>query len=52
MPQLRSRLIKQAARVRVSVRRVLVELAAFCPAAAALRQIARKLMALPQLALH
>ena len=41
--RLRSTLIKTAARVRVSVRRVLVELAAFCPFAAEIRQIAQRL---------
>lgn len=50
--RLRSCLLKGAARVRVSVRRVLVELAAFCPFADVLRQIARNLMALPSLALR
>ena len=39
--RLRSTLIKTAARVSVSVRRVLVELAAFCPFAAEIRQIAQ-----------
>jgi hypothetical protein len=38
--RLRSMLIKGAARVRVSVRRVLVELAAYCPFAHEMRQIA------------
>lgn len=41
--RLRSTLIKTAARVTVSVRRVLVELAAFCPFAAEIRQIAQRL---------
>ncbi len=51
VPRLRTAIIKGAARVRVSVRRVLVELAAFCPVAKALQTIARNLMALPSLAL-
>ena len=38
--RLRAMLIKGAARVRVSVRRVLVELAAYCPFAHEMRQIA------------
>lgn len=42
--RLRSMLIKGAARVRVSARRVLVELAAYCPFADALRQIAQRLL--------
>ncbi len=42
--RLRSMLIKGAARVRVSVRRVLVELAAYCPFAAQLRQIVQQLV--------
>jgi len=41
--RLRSMLIKGAARVQVSVRRVLVELAAYCPFADELRQIAHQL---------
>ena len=41
--RLRLLLIKGAAKVTVSARRVLVELAAFCPFADALRQIARNL---------
>lgn len=41
--RLRSTLIKTAARVRVSVRRVLVELAAFCPFAAEIQQITQRL---------
>ncbi|MEO1400598.1 MAG: transposase, partial [Cyanobacteria bacterium J06635_1] len=41
--RLRSTLIKVAARVTVSVRRVVVELAAFCPFAAEMRQIAQRL---------
>lgn len=49
--RLRSTLIKGAARVRVSVRRILVELATFCPVADALKHIARHLMALHPLAL-
>jgi hypothetical protein len=43
--RLRSTLIKTAARVRVSARRILVELAAYCPWADALRHIAHHLMA-------
>jgi hypothetical protein len=43
--RLRSALIKVAARVRVSCRRVLVELAAFCPFATALQVIAQRLSA-------
>ena len=42
--RLRSMLIKGAARVRVSARRVLVELAAYCPFAAELRQITQRLV--------
>lgn len=42
--RLRSMLIKGAARVRVSVRRVLVELAAYSPFAAQLRQIVQQLV--------
>ncbi len=41
--RLRSTLIKTAARVKVSVRRVLVELAAFCPFAAEIQQITQRL---------
>ena len=41
--RLRSMLIKTAARVRVSVRRVLVELAVFCPFAAEIQQITHRL---------
>ncbi len=40
---LRSRLIKRAARVKVSARRVLVELAAHCPFADAVRRISQQL---------
>ena len=43
--RLRSLLIKGAARVTVSVRRVLVELAAYCPFAAEIRHIAQHLRA-------
>jgi hypothetical protein len=43
--RLRSMLIKGAARVRVSVRRVLVELAAYCPFADELAQIVQQLVA-------
>jgi hypothetical protein len=43
--RLRSRLIKGAARVRVSARRVLVELAAHCLVAQQLRQIVPRLIA-------
>lgn len=45
--RLREALIKGAARVRVSVRRVLVELAAFSPFAAEISLIAQRLNALP-----
>jgi hypothetical protein len=41
--RLRSMLIKRAARVRVSARRILVELAAYCPFASELRQIVVRL---------
>ena len=41
--RLRSALIKGAARVRVSARRVLVELAAFCPFADEIRSICERL---------
>ena len=41
--RLRSMLIKGAAKVSVSVRRVVVELAAYCPFAAEIRQIAKRL---------
>lgn len=43
--RLRSSLIKTAARVRVSARRILVELAAYCPWADTIRHIAHQLMA-------
>ncbi|MEM8639094.1 MAG: IS1380 family transposase [Cyanobacteria bacterium P01_G01_bin.54] len=43
--RLRSALVKVAARVRVSCRRVLVELAAFCPFSAAMQVIAQRLSA-------
>ncbi len=43
--RLRSMLIKGAARVKVSARRVLVELAAYCPVASELRQITQRLAA-------
>jgi hypothetical protein len=43
--RLRSMLIKGAAKVSVSVRRVVVELAAHCPFAAEIRQIAERLQA-------
>ncbi len=43
--RLRSLLIKGAARVTVSIRRVLVELAAYCPFAAEIRHIAQHLRA-------
>ena len=43
--RLRSLLIKGAARVTVSVRRVLVELAAYCPFAAEIRHITQRLCA-------
>ncbi len=41
--RLRAMLIKGAARVRVSARRILVELATYCPFAAQLRQIVQRL---------
>ncbi|NEO83572.1 MAG: hypothetical protein F6J87_04830 [Spirulina sp. SIO3F2] len=41
--QLRSALVKVAARVRVSCRRVFVELAAFCPFSASMQLIAQRL---------
>lgn len=49
--RLRSMLIKGAARVKVSARRVLVELAAFCPFANELRRITQHLLQPPALAL-
>jgi hypothetical protein len=49
--RLRSMLIKGAARVRVSARRVLVELAAYCPFAKEIRQIAHVLRPSPALTL-
>ena len=49
--RLRSMLIKGAARVQVSTRRVLVELAAYCPFADELRLIAQKLVSLQGLGL-
>lgn len=49
--RLRSMLIKGAARVRVSARRVLVELAAYCPFASELRQITQRLVSAQALAL-
>jgi hypothetical protein len=47
--RLRLLLIKGAAKVTVSARRVLVELAAFCPFAHELRQIAQRLSQLSSL---
>ncbi len=44
VPRLQAMLIKGAARVRVSARRVLVELAAYCPFAHELRQITQRLV--------
>ena len=44
VPRLQAMLIKCAARVRVSARRVLVELAAYCPFAQELRQITQRLV--------
>ncbi len=44
VPRLQAMLIKGAARVRVSARRVLVELAAYCPFAQELRQITQRLV--------
>ncbi len=49
--RLRSMLIKGAARVRVSLRRVKVELAAYCPFANELRQIAHRLQSATALSL-
>jgi hypothetical protein len=49
--RLRAMLIKGAARVRVSTRRVLVELAAYCPFAHEMRQIALRLRSSPALTL-
>lgn len=50
--RLRALLIKGAARVRVSVRQVLVELSAYCPYAADLRLIAERLQTAAQLQLN
>jgi hypothetical protein len=44
VPRLQAMLIKCAARVKVSARRVLVELAAYCPFAHELRQITQRLV--------
>jgi hypothetical protein len=44
VPRLQAMLIKGAARVRVSARRVLVELSAYCPFAQELRQITQRLV--------
>jgi hypothetical protein len=49
--RLRSMLIKAGARVKVSVRRVLVELAAYCPFAKELHQIVERLQSAAALAL-
>ena len=49
--RLRSMLVKGAARVRVSARRILVELAAYCPFAPELRQIVARLCALKHVVL-
>lgn len=49
--RLRSLLVKSAARVKVSTRRVLVELAAYCPFAHELRQIAQQLQVVDGLVL-
>jgi len=46
VPRLQAMLIKGAARVRVSARRVLVELAGYCPFAKELQQIAQRLVSL------
>ncbi|NEO85777.1 MAG: hypothetical protein F6J87_16225 [Spirulina sp. SIO3F2] len=43
--RLRSALVKVAARVRVSCRRVFVELAAFCPFSASMQLIAQRFSA-------
>jgi hypothetical protein len=51
VPRLQAMLIKGAARVRVSTRRVLVELAAYCPFAQELRQITQRLVSLKRLPL-
>lgn len=51
VPRLQTMLIKCAARVRVSARRVLVELAAYCPFAQELQQITQQLVSLKVLAL-
>ena len=51
VPRLQAMLIKGAARVRVSTRRVLVELAAYCPFAQELRQITQRLVSLKGLSL-
>ncbi len=51
VPRLQALLIKGAARVRVSARRVLVELAAYCPFAPELHQITQRLVSLPVLSL-
>jgi len=45
VPRLQAMLIKTAARVKVSARRVWVELAAYCPFAQELRQITQRLVA-------
>lgn len=50
--RLRCALIKGATRVRLSVRRVLVELATFCPFAQEIRLIAQRLCAPMPLTLH
>lgn len=44
VPRLQAMLIKRAASVSVSARRVLVELAAYCPFAQELRQITQRLV--------
>jgi len=51
VPRLQAMLIKCAARVRVSARRVLVELAAYCPFAQELRQITQRLVSSKMLSL-
>lgn len=51
VPRLQAMLIKGAARVSVSTRRVLVELAAYCPFAQELRQITQRLVSSKALSL-
>ena len=51
VPRLQGMLIKGAARVKMSARLVLVELAAYCPFAQELHQITQRLVSLKVLAL-